>query len=113
MIEIGIKAPEFNSIIDGNENFELNKFFGQWIVLYFYPKDDTSGCTKEACGFRDNMERITSSGAKVFGVSPDSVKSHDKFKVKYNLNFSLISDPEKELCNLYGVIGEKKMYGKT
>lgn len=113
MIEVGNKAPEFKSVIDGNEDFELNKFFGNWIVLYFYPKDDTSGCTKEACGFRDNMERITSYGATVLGVSPDSVKSHDKFKEKYNLNFSLIADPEKEICNLYGVIGEKKMYGKT
>jgi len=113
MIEIGNKAPLFTSKIDGNDDFELNKYIGQWIVLYFYPKDDTSGCTKEACGFRDNMEKITTIGAKVFGVSPDSVKSHDKFKEKYDLNFALIADPEKEICNLYEVMGEKKMYGKT
>lgn len=113
MIEIGNIAPLFTSKIDGDKDFDLKNYLGQWIVLYFYPKDDTSGCTKEACGFRDNMERISNFGANVFGVSPDTVKSHDKFKEKYNLNFTLIADPNKEICNLYEVMGEKKMYGKT
>lgn len=113
MIEVGMKAPLFDSKIEGNVDFQLNDQIGNWIVLYFYPKDDTSGCTKEACEFRDNMERISVNGAMVFGISPDNVKSHDKFKEKYNLNFSLIADSEKEICNLYGVMGEKKMYGKT
>lgn len=112
-MEIGNIAPLFTSKINGEKDFDLKNFLGQWIVLYFYPKDDTSGCTKEACEFRDNMERINNFGANVFGVSPDTVKSHDKFKEKYNLNFSLIADPNKEICNLYGVMGEKKMYGKT
>ena len=113
MLEVGNKAPHFISKIDGDRDFDIKDFLGSWVVLYFYPKDDTSGCTKEACGFRDNMERITTFGANVFGVSPDSVKSHDKFKEKYNLNFNLIADPEKEICNKFEVMGEKKMYGKT
>lgn len=112
-LEVGVKAPDFTAEISGGKEIKFSDSFGKWIVLYFYPKDNTSGCTKEACGFRDNMERITSQNAVVLGVSPDSVKSHDNFKEKQELNFDLIADPEKEICNLYDVIGEKKMYGKT
>jgi len=111
-IEIGNKAPAFTAETDGDGKLSLTDFKGKWIVLYFYPKDNTSGCTKEACEFRDNMERITSSGAVVLGVSPDNVKSHNNFKEKFDLNFNLLADPEKEICNLYGVIGEKSLYGK-
>lgn len=111
-LEIGVKAPEFSSEIDGGGNVSLTDFAGKWVILYFYPKDDTSGCTKEACSFRDNMERITTLDAVVLGVSPDKVNSHNKFKEKYNLNFSLIADPEKNICNSYDIMGEKSMYGK-
>jgi peroxiredoxin Q/BCP len=111
-LEASIMAPEFEAPIEGGNKFSLKDTRGKWVILYFYPKDNTSGCTTEACDFRDNMERITSEGAEVIGVSPDSVKSHDNFIAKHNLNFHLVSDPEKEICNLYGVIGEKNMYGK-
>ncbi len=110
---IGIKAPDFSAEINGGSQIELKELLGKWLVLYFYPKDSTPGCTTEACDFRDNMERITSAGATVVGVSPDSVKSHDNFIAKKELNFTLIADPEKQICNLYDIIGEKKMYGKT
>lgn len=112
-LEIGTQAPDFVSPADGGRTIKLSDMTGKWIVLYFYPKDNTSGCTKEACDFRDNMERIRSVGATVIGVSPDSVKSHDNFKSKHDLNFTLIANPNKEICNLYDVMGEKKMYGKT
>lgn len=111
-LEIGAVAPEFTAQIDGGNSLSLTDYKGKWVVLYFYPKDDTSGCTKEACAFRDNMERITSLDSVVLGVSPDKVNSHDKFKDKYNLNFNLIADPEKTICNSYDIMGEKSMYGK-
>lgn len=112
-LEIGTKAPDFSAEINGGSSIQLKDVLGKWLVLYFYPKDNTPGCTTEACDFRDNMERITGIGANVIGVSPDSVKSHDKFVEKKELNFALVADPEKEICNLYDIIGEKKMYGKT
>ncbi len=112
-IKIGDKAPNFEALNGNNEKISLSDFIGKWFVLYFYPKDNTSGCTKEACDFRDNFERITHTGASVVGVSPDSTKSHNNFATKYNLNFDLISDSDKVICNSYGAIGEKKMYGKT
>ncbi len=97
---------------DGIEKeFTLADFKGQDVVLYFYPKDNTSGCTQEACDFRDNFNRI-SSRAVVIGVSPDSIKSHLKFKENHGLNFILLSDPEHKLSELLGAWGEKSMYGK-
>lgn len=97
---------------DGNENeYTLADFKGQKIVLYFYPKDNTSGCTQEACDFRDNMNRITSS-ATVIGVSPNDIKSHKKFKEKQDLNFLLLSDTEHTLSEAFNVWKEKSMYGK-
>lgn len=111
-LNAGIKAPNFKSNIDGGGEVSLSDFNGKKVVLYFYPKDDTSGCTKQACGFKDNMERITSTGAVVLGVSPDSVQSHDKFRDKYELNFNLVSDESKEIATNYGVWVEKSMYGK-
>ncbi len=111
-LRIGDKAPNFEGAIDENKNLSLKDLKGKWFVLYFYPKDNTSGCTKEACSFRDNMEEITKLGVEVIGVSPDSLKSHNNFKTKFNLNFHLIPDPEKVICNAYDIIGEKSMYGK-
>lgn len=111
-LEKGVKAPDFTTQTDGGLSVSLNDSAGKWVVLYFYPKDDTSGCTKEACEFRDNMERITSIGAVVLGVSPDKVNSHDKFKAKYDLNFALLADPDKAICNNYDIMGEKSLYGK-
>ena len=111
-LEKGVKAPNFTAQTDGGLSVKLSDFAGKWLILYFYPKDDTSGCTKEACEFRDNMERITSMGAVVLGVSPDKVNSHDKFKVKYDLNFALLADPDRAVCKSYDIIGEKSMFGK-
>ncbi|MBE2188866.1 MAG: peroxiredoxin [Desulfobulbaceae bacterium] len=111
-LEIGSKAPDFTAKVNSRDNFNLHDNLGKWLVLYFYPQDDTETCTKQACDFRDNMERITSAGANVVGVSPDGVSSHEKFKSKYNLNFQLIADESKEICNLYCVVGEKSMFGK-
>ena len=98
--------------VDGIEKeYSLNDFKGQKVILYFYPKDNTSGCTQEACDFRDNINRLTSF-ATVIGVSPDSIKSHLKFKEKQSLNFILLSDPEHKLAEAFNVWVEKSMYGK-
>ena len=98
--------------IDGIEKeYSLNNFKGQKVILYFYPKDNTSGCTQEACDFRDNINRLTSF-ATVIGVSPDSIKSHLKFKEKQDLNFILLSDPEHKLAEAFNVWVEKSMYGR-
>jgi len=97
---------------NGNETaISLDEFKGKRIVLYFYPKDNTSGCTQEACDFRDNLNRITSA-ATLIGVSPDSINSHRKFKDNHNLNFLLLSDPEHKLAEQFGVWKEKSMYGR-
>lgn len=109
---LGSEAPNFSASTDGSEKISLKDLRGKKVVLYFYPKDDTSGCTAEACDFRDNMQRLTSSGAVVLGVSPDSPKSHDKFKQKYELNFALLSDESHDICESYGVWVEKSMYGR-
>jgi peroxiredoxin Q/BCP len=111
-LSVGTHAPDFVGVTDSEEQIKLSDFRGKWVVLYFYPKDNTSGCTREACDFRDNYERITKFNAEVIGVSPDSVKSHKNFKSKHNLNFHLLADPDKEICKLYDVLGEKTMYGK-
>lgn len=111
-LEIGTTAPNFTGSVDFDKSFRLSDFAKKWIVLYFYPKDHTSGCTKEACDFRDHMDSLTRLDAVVIGVSPDSIKSHQSFRSKYNLNFYLVADPDKEICKLYDVLGEKSMYGK-
>lgn len=112
-----MKAPEFclKGIDEKGEEKEfcLRDFRGKKVVLYFYPKDDTPGCTKEACGFQENLNPIKSLGVEVIGVSPDSINSHKKFKEKYGLNFILLSDPDKKVAEAYGAYGEKKMYGKV
>lgn len=113
MLQVGDKAPDFTLKSDKDEDVKLSDYIGKSdIVLYFYPKDNTSGCTKEACSFRDNIEPIKTKNAIVFGVSPDSVKSHKNFISKQNLNFTLLSDPDHQVAEAYGAWGEKSMYGK-
>ncbi len=117
MLKEGDKAPEFClQGIDENSQereFCLKDFRGKKVILYFYPKDNTPGCTTEACDFRDNMNVLANMGYIVIGVSPDSVNSHKKFQDKYGLNFILLSDPDKKVAESYGAYGEKKMYGKV
>ena len=112
MLKPGDKAPDFALQNDKGENVTLKDLKGKKVILYFYPKDDTSGCTKEACSFRDNIKIIEKKNAVVIGVSKDSVKSHDKFKKKYNLPFTLLSDENLEMLKNYDVWKEKSMYGK-
>ena len=110
--KVGQKAPDFTVLNDSGEKVKLSSFKGQKVVLYFYPKDDTPGCTKEACAFRDGAAEIKKRGAVVLGVSADSVDSHQKFKNKFNLNFPLLADTDKEIVEAYGTWKEKAMYGK-
>lgn len=112
MVEVGKKAPAFNLTDQSGKNVKLSDLKGKKIVLYFYPKDNTSGCTKEACYFRDEISMFDKLDAVVLGVSADSVESHKKFADKYQLPFSLLSDPVKEMLETYGVWKEKSMYGK-
>lgn len=111
-LKIGNKAPDFTLPTDGGGTVKLSSYKGQPVVLYFYPKDDTSGCTKEACDFRDNLTAFKRLKVQVIGVSKDSVKKHDKFKEKYELNFPLASDEDGKVCDKYGVWVEKSMYGR-
>src|SRR5206468_2997680 len=109
---VGDKAPDFLLPTGSGEAVSLKDFKRKKVVLYFYPKDDTSGCTKEACSFRDNFKVIQKKGTVVIGVSIDGVESHKKFAAKYDLPFTLVSDEEKELVKKYGVWKEKSMYGR-
>ena len=109
----GDKAPEFEAITEANETVRLSDFRGKKVILYFYPKDNTSGCTTQACSFRDSYAELEAQNAVVLGVSPDDIKSHQKFRAKHELPFSLLVDSDHELANTYGVWGEKSMYGKT
>jgi thioredoxin-dependent peroxiredoxin len=111
-INEGDKAPRFSGVSQRGENINLELFSGKKVILYFYPKDNTPGCTAEACSLRDGYEELTQKGFVVIGVSPDSVKSHDGFAQKYNLPFYLISDLSKEILKAYGAWGMKKNYGK-
>jgi len=108
----GQKAPDFTAKDQNGSNISLNDFLGKNVVLYFYPKDDTPGCTAEACNFRDNYQSLLGMGFEVLGVSADDEKSHQKFISKYNLPFPLISDADKSIVESYGVWIEKNMYGK-
>jgi peroxiredoxin Q/BCP len=113
MLTEGTLAPDFTLPSDGGGEVTLSDYRGKKVVLYFYPKDNTSGCTTEACNFRDDYSEIIAAGAVVLGVSPDTVKSHDTFKLKFELPFALLSDPDHRVAEMYGAWGEKKMYGKT
>ena len=111
-VEEGKKAPDFNAATDGGGKLKLSELRGKPVVLYFYPKDDTPGCTTQACGFRDSAAAFKKLKAQVVGVSKDSVASHDKFKKKYDLNFPLVSDVDGKICEKYGTWIEKSMYGR-
>ncbi len=108
----GDMAPDFEALTDSGEKVRLSDFRGKRVVLYFYPKDNTPGCTTQACSFRDHYPEITEKNAVVLGVSPDDVGSHQKFKSKYDLPFTLLVDPDHHIAELYGVWGEKSMYGR-
>jgi len=112
MPTVGKPAPAFTLETDSGEPLSLKELKGRTVVLYFYPKDDTSGCTTEACEFRDLMPRFAEGSAVILGVSPDTVKSHQKFKAKYDLTFPLLADVEHAVAEQYGVWKEKSMYGR-
>jgi len=110
--EIGKKAPNFSALDENEKTVSLSDFTGRKLVLYFYPKDDTPGCTAEACSLRDNYQDLLDKGYAILGVSPDDSKKHTKFIAKYNLPFSLLADTDQTVCNAYGVWVEKSMYGR-
>ncbi len=112
-IASGIPAPEFEMLDDTNTLRKLSDYRGRNVVLYFYPKDDTPGCTKEACNFRDDYSAYDQAGVAILGVSPDSVQSHVKFKQKFQLQFPLLADEGHKVCDLYEVWGPKKFMGKS
>lgn len=112
MLKIGNKAPYFEGITQGGESIKLSDFAGRKLILYFYPKDNTSGCTLEAQSMRDGKERLRELGFEIVGVSPDNVKSHENFCQKHTLNFPLVADTDKTIAEAYGVWREKSMYGR-
>jgi peroxiredoxin Q/BCP len=112
MLKAGDTAPDFELLSDEGERVRLSDLRGKKVVLYFYPKDDTPGCTTEACELRDRQTELEAQGATVLGVSPDGIESHQKFKAKYGLAFTLLADPDHSVADAYGAWGEKKMYGK-
>lgn len=113
LLKIGQAAPDFSSNDQEGNPVSIKQFKGKKIILYFYPKDDTPGCTSEACNLRDNYQELRDMGFVVIGISPDNEKSHQKFSNKYSLPFHLVPDPEKTIIKSYGAWGEKKMYGKA
>jgi thioredoxin-dependent peroxiredoxin len=112
MLQVGEKAPDFSLQDQDNQTVALKDLKGKTVVLYFYPKDNTPGCTREACEFRDSMSQFKKKKAHVFGISPDTVASHGKFAGKFSLSFPILSDPDKSVSMVYGVYREKNMYGK-
>ena len=112
MLKEGDQAPDIKLETDSGEMFDLSQHRGQTIILYFYPRADTPGCTVEACEFRDSSKKISKKGALIVGISPDTVKAQAKFKNKFDLPFILLADSERKISNAYGVIKEKNMYGK-
>lgn len=111
-IKQGDKAPEFKGVNQNGDTVSLSSYAGKKLVLYFYPKDDTPGCTAEACNLRDNYNQLLSEGYAILGVSPDNEKKHQKFIDKYDLPFDLLADIEKETCEMFGVWVQKSMYGR-
>ena len=111
-LKIGDKAPDFEGKNQNNESVKLSSFIGEKVVLYFYPRDNTPGCTAQACNLKDNFNELSRKGYKIIGVSSDSIKSHKKFEDKYALPFHLISDEDKSIHKIYGTWIEKSMYGR-
>ena len=111
-MKIGSKVKNFSAEMTGNKKFSLKEFTGKNIVLYFYPRDNTPRCTSESIDFRDNFKSFQKKNTLIFGISKDSLSSHEKFKEKFNFPFELISDPEEKVCKAFDVIKEKSMYGK-
>jgi|TARA_B100001146_G_C16131021_1_gene412414 peroxiredoxin Q/BCP len=112
-LKVGETAPHFSLPSSSGETVKLNALKGQKVVIFFYPKDDTPGCTIEACEFRDKSDEISAQGTKILGISPDNLESHDKFISKFNLNFELLADEDNTVATDYGAWGEKNMYGKV
>jgi thioredoxin-dependent peroxiredoxin len=112
MPEVGAKAPSFDGVTQDGTRIGLPDFAGRKVALYFYPKDDTPGCTKQACNLRDGYRALTDTGIAVIGVSPDDVDSHRAFADKFNLPFPLLADPDRSICEAYGVWGERSLYGR-
>jgi peroxiredoxin Q/BCP len=112
-LNVGDQAPDFTLLSDQGKSISLNNLRGKRIVLYFYPKDDTPGCTKEACDFRDTLPRFAAKNTEIIGISKDKPARHQKFKQKYNLPFTLLSDENAEVCVTYGVINKKSLFGKS
>ena len=112
LLQAGTKAPEFALLDENGGERKLSDYRGQPVVLYFYPKDDTPGCTTEACNFRDDYTAYEKAGVTILGVSPDTVKSHTKFKTKFDLPFTLLADEGHQVCDAYGVWGPKKFMGR-
>jgi peroxiredoxin Q/BCP len=111
-LNVGDRAPDFSALTDEGKVIQLSDYRGKRVVLYFYPKDDTPGCTTQACSFRDRYVEIAEKNAVVLGISPDNAKSHTKFKLKFNLPFTLLVDADHAIADAYGAWGEKSMYGK-
>lgn len=111
-VEVGKAAPAFKLKDANNQTVELKQFKGKDVIVYFYPRDNTPGCTKEACGFRDRWDELTRLGVVVIGISPDSTESHQRFAEEHKLPFLLLADPDKKVMKAYGAYGEKMMYGK-
>ena len=112
-LKIGDTAPDFEAVTDTGDKVKLSSYRGKRVILYFYPKDDTPGCTTQACGFRENYPVIEEKNGVVLGVSPDGVSSHQKFKTKFDLPFTLLVDEDHHISDMYGTWGEKSKYGKT
>jgi len=112
VLKEGKDAPAFELMDQEGKLHKLSDYLGKVVILYFYPKDDTPGCTVEACNFRDNFEVFTAAGVEILGISPDNVKSHAKFQQKHSLPFTLLADEDHEVCEVYGVWGPKKFMGK-
>jgi peroxiredoxin Q/BCP len=112
-LDVGTEAPNFTAPTQDGTSISLRDYHGEWVVLYFYPKDDTPGCTTQACNLRDGYTRLQEEGLAVIGVSEDDVASHEDFATKHDLPFPLVADPDHEVLNAYGVYGERSMFGNT
>lgn len=112
-LQVGDKAPDFTLLTDQNKSISLKDLHGKNVILYFYPKDNTPGCTREACDFRDGLHQFSDQNAEIIGISKDSPEKHQKFKQKYELPFTLLADTNGDMCEAYGVINKKSLFGRS